>query len=252
MKTKTIQIQMKAVGDSDEGRFQAYAAVFGNKDSYGDVIVAGAFAESLAEYGTKGDGVPVYWCHRMDDPFMNLGSTLEAKEDDHGLWVDIQLDLETASGKQVHKLLKDGRVTQMSFAYDVLEGAWVERDAADGGSFYELRKLRLHEVSIVPIGANQETEILAVKAASDAVEAGVNSGRTLSVKSQDELRAAYESLGRVLNTSTSDEKSSGAPEAKDEEPEGAKSEELTGAPALRDMTAQLNLYALSGGKGDSI
>ena len=162
MKTKTLAVEVKAL-DLEEGQFEGYAAIFGNKDSYGDVIIAGAFTETLAEdYGADGKGVPTYWCHDFKDPFKNIGSTIWAREDQRGLRVRVQLDLDIENAKQTLKLLKEGRVNQMSFGYTVLEGAFVESE--EHGFYYELRKLKLHEVSVVPIGANQETEILAAKA----------------------------------------------------------------------------------------
>lgn len=165
MLTKTFSADLKAVGfDKDElpSEFEGYAAVFGNVDLGGDKIVKGAFADSLEKrYGSGGAGIPVYWNHNLDDPFGNVGKTLEAKEDDHGLRVRVALDTETSWGKQTARLLKEQRVTQMSFSFDVQEGAFVD---SDDGSFYELRKLDLFEVSVVPIGMNQATEIISVKA----------------------------------------------------------------------------------------
>lgn len=161
MKTKTLQVEVKAI-DLDEGQFEGYASIFGNKDSYGDVVIAGAFAETLAEdFGPDGKGVPTYWAHDFKDPFKNIGQTIWAKEDQRGLRVRVQLDLDTQNAKQTLKLLKEGRVNQMSFGYTVLEGAFVESE--EHGFFYEIRKVKLHEVSVVPIGANQDTEILAAK-----------------------------------------------------------------------------------------
>jgi len=232
VKTKTIDVDVKAVDEGAEGTFTAYASVFGNIDSYGDMVLQGAFEESLAEYASAGAPIPLYWRHRMDDPFMNLGEA-EGEEDEHGLLVTCQLDLETAAGKQTHKLLKSKRVRQMSFAYDVLEGAWVEREREAGGSYYELRKLRLHEVSIVPIGANQETEILTVKTAVDVVLAGVKAGRQLSSDEQQEARAAYDALGGLLTPDQ--EKAAGTPDAKAEEPARAKAEEQTTVPKARAL-----------------
>lgn len=158
VKTKAARIALD--GELPDGVFEGYASVFGNVDSYGDVVLKGAFAESLATYGPDGSGIPCYWGHRMDDPMMNIGKTLEAVEDDHGLRVKVQLDLESPTGAHVHKLIKQGRVAQMSFAYDILDAAPAEKD---GVNVFELRKLHIHEVSVVPIGANQETELLAVK-----------------------------------------------------------------------------------------
>lgn len=42
---KDLQVDVKAGPDSGlaEGEFLAYASVFGNKDSYGDVVMPGAF-----------------------------------------------------------------------------------------------------------------------------------------------------------------------------------------------------------------
>ncbi|QYF98915.1 HK97 family phage prohead protease [Microbacterium sp. PAMC21962] len=213
MLTKTVDVEIKAIGAEGDGRFQAYASTFDVVDTYGDMVIKGAFLESLAEYGKKGEGIPLYWRHRMDDPFMLIGQTIEAKEDSHGLWVDCTL-LDTNNAKQVYALLKAGLVRQMSFAYDVVEAGWVEK-TVDGKSvsYYELRKLRIHEVSVVPVGANQETEILAVKAARDAAIAALEDDR----QKADEAPA---SAGADIQ-GTADEPS----DAKTEEPPGAKAEE---------------------------
>lgn len=236
MKTKTLQVEVKAI-DLEEGQFEGYAAVFGNKDSYGDVIVAGAFADTLAnDYGADGKGVPTYWCHDFKDPFKNIGSTIWAREDSKGLRVRVQLDLETQNAKQTLKLLKEGRVNQMSFGYTVLEGAWVESE--EHGFYYELRKLKLHEVSVVPIGANQETEILAAK--SDQ-ESGISELADLVKSAAEQMGLARGVLARVAGAlkgagielpaevageTESDSGSAEEPEqVKTEEPETAKVEE---------------------------
>jgi HK97 family phage prohead protease len=194
---KSCPVQVKATGGTDgldEGQFEAIVSVFGNKDSYGDIVVPGAFTDTLKAWEASGDPIPVYWSHRMDDPDFNIGSVLEAKEVDGGLWVKAQLDLESAKASQVYRLLKGRRVTQFSFAYDIDEAAWVEKD---GESWYELRTLTLHEVGPTPIGANQETELLAVKAAAQHAEqyvAGVKAGRVISAKNESTLREAQASL----------------------------------------------------------
>ena len=149
-----------ALSTNDAGTFEAYASVFDNVDSHGDVVRRGAFTDTLKEWEASGRPVPVLWGHNMDDPDYNIGHLLEAVEDEHGLRVRAQIDLEGPKGQQVHRLLKSGRVAQMSFAYDVLDGGPVEKDGAD---VYELRRLKLYEVSVVPIGANQETSLLDVK-----------------------------------------------------------------------------------------
>lgn len=244
MRLKNTPVRVKA-GPADgleEGQFTAYASVFGNKDSYGDVVVKGAFADTLAKWDERAAEIPLLFGHRMDDPDFNIGHIVKAVEDDHGLLVTGQLDLESPKGAQVYRMLKGRRVDQMSFAYDVLEGGPVKRD---GDEFYELRALELYEVSVVTLGANQETEILAVKAQADAIAQDVKAGRVLAQKHIDSLRAAQEAIGAVIDAAEADqEKASGHTDAKDEEPGRAKSEEPRVSPSARAL-AELNLLALA-------
>ena len=160
MKTKKLDLKIDRIGAKDNlvaGQFTGYASVFGNVDSVGDKIVKGAFAESLKDFGDGGAGIPCYWCHETSDPEMNLGSTLEATEDEHGLFVKVQLDLDNPKAAYAYKLLKEQRVRQMSFAYQVTDGE-NKKDC------FEITGCKIFEVSIVPVGANQATSIESVKA----------------------------------------------------------------------------------------
>lgn len=162
-RTKSFSARVKsAAGD---GEFTALVSVFGNVDSYGDVVVPGAFGKSLARWAERGDPIPVVWSHAWADPFSHIGSVSDARETAAGLEVTGQLDLDNPTAAQVYRLLKGRRVTEFSFAYDVIESRAGERD---GRAVTELHELDLHEVGPTLIGANQETELLAVKAAASA------------------------------------------------------------------------------------
>jgi HK97 family phage prohead protease len=204
VKIKNQPVKVKAGPDDGlaEGQFQAYASVFGNKDSYGDVVVKGAFADTLKEWDDSGSPIPLLFGHNMSDPDYNIGHVVKAVEDDHGLLVTAELDLENPKAVQTYRLLKGRRINQMSFAYDVIEGSDAKSDAL--GDYFELRKLKTYEVSVVPIGANQETEVLAVKAAIDAL-AGEKAGRVLAAKHIDSLRAAQEAIGAVITAAEGDQ-----------------------------------------------
>lgn len=212
MKTKTLLMDLKAAPDTEtsEGVFVGYASIFGNIDSYGDKVIFGAFAESLKTFD-GGVNIPCYWSHDMADPMKCIGWTIAAEEDERGLKVTVQLDLENPNGAQAYKLAKLGVVKQMSFAYEVEEGAWVE--SSDEGSFYELRKLKIFEVSLVQVGANQSTELLDVKARL----ADVKAGRKISATNEEKLTKAIELIGEVLGNDS--------PEGSSEEPEGGTAEE---------------------------
>lgn len=257
MKLKSAQIRIKA-GPEDglkEGQFIAYASVFGNKDSYGDVVMPGAFADSLEEWG-KGDSViPLLFGHNMYDPDYNIGG-VEAEEDDHGLKVTATLDLESPKAQQTYRLIKGKRINQMSFAYDVIEGGFAKRKKDPDGpddednteDVFELRKLKLYEVSVVPIGANQETEILAAKAAESARL--VADGRSLPEDLKSALLPVYESLGSLLypeqGKSQDDSAASGTESDKDETRQG-KSEDPAPSPSVDDdLAVQLEFLGLKG------
>jgi HK97 family phage prohead protease len=254
MDYKSAPVRIKSV-DEETGIFEALVSVFGNKDSYGDVVMPGAFTKTLAEWAEKGDPIPVYWSHRMDDPDYNIGHVLEAKETEEGLYVKSQLDLGGGKADQVHRLLKGRRVTQFSFAYDVIDGGHAKRDDEE---VYELRELKLYEVGPTPIGANQETELLAVKAAREAAEGvlgGIKAGRVLAQKHIDSLRSAQEAIGAVIAAAEADqEKASGASEAKvdptDEDPATGKSagsaEEPTPSPTAKTLATRIRVLHLAG------
>lgn len=212
MLTKNATIKIKA-GPEDglsEGQFVAYASVFGNVDSYGDIVVKGAFANDLDRWKKSGNAIPLLFGHNMVDPDLNIGHVVSAEEDDFGLKVTAQLDLENPKAKQVYRMLKGKRINQMSFAYDVIDGAPVKSNDDDEDDVYEIRELKLYEVSVVTVGANSETEILSVKTMPTVAErliTDVKAGRVLSAKNESELRSAHEALGRVLKVldNTSDE-----------------------------------------------
>ena len=258
---KSVPFRVKAAGPADgmeDGQFEGYASIFGNVDSYGDIVQPGAFAKSLEEWREKGDPIPLLWGHDFHDPFSNIGSIDHAEEDEKGLRVRGTFDLENPKAVQVYRLAKGRRTTGMSFAYDVRES-----ETKDDGT--HLLDLHIYEASIVPIGANPLAGVESVKAAVDGIAEQVKAGRALSAKTEGELRAAIDSLGdvsraiqnvlSVIDGEAGDgqgEKASGTPEVKsdasDEEPEGAKSsasdEEPKVSPSARDLAAsKFNIYA---------
>lgn len=180
MKTKTYPAMYQNTEPGvDEGVFEAIVSVFDNKDFVGDIVRPGAFKDTIAAWANSGNVLPVLWSHRMDDPNYNIGSVVAIEEigggdqriPDHanpwvkehgGLWVKAVLDDATAApvAAQVRHLLRNRRVTQFSFAYEVLDS----RPGIEEGTT-ELLKLWLYEVGPTPIGMNPATELLAAKAA---------------------------------------------------------------------------------------
>lgn len=211
---KSCQALVKAVGDAGlaEGQFTAYASIFGNKDSYGDIVMPGAFTDTLSAWQDSGAPIPVYWAHLMSaSPYMNLGQILTAAEDEKGLLVTAQLDIaDNLDAAYVYKLLKGRRVQQMSFAYDVLD-----QQETDAGN--ELKALKLHEVSVVPIGANDQTEVIDVKSyvthlfGASPILLQAKEGRVLASKHIDSLRAARDQISAVIVAAEKDPEKANEP-----------------------------------------
>jgi HK97 family phage prohead protease len=218
---KSCPAKVKAAAEQDgleAGQFEAVVAVFGNVDSFGDLIKPGAFTETLADWKSRGDPIPVYYSHRMDDPDYNIGYVLDASETDEGLSIKAQLDMDPEARKaaQVYRLLKGRRITQFSFAYDIEDAGFGTKDGED---VFELRKLKLYEAGPTPIGANQETELIGVKTAAQGWAHSVKSGRVLAEKHLSKLREAHDALGEVLAAAEPDDGKAGETNEKTSAPD---------------------------------
>lgn len=163
MQKKSFDLIYESTEDiADGGEVIAYASTFDRvPDSYGDVVARGAFTKTLADWQASGNPIPLLFGHRTDDPRMNIGSVIEAEEDERGLKIRARFDEENEIAQYTRKLVKEGRLTKLSFAYDTLDAAPVV--LADGTRANELRELKLYEVSLVPIPANQLTEVIEAK-----------------------------------------------------------------------------------------
>src|SRR5690625_5255266 len=252
-KIKNTPLRVKAAGPDDnleEGQFEAYASVFGNTDSYGDIVEPGAFTRTLSEWKDRGETIPVLWGHDMHDPFANIGGVLSAEEDEHGLKINGQLDLDNPTAAQVYRLMKGRRTNRMSFAYAV-------RDSEKRDDGNHLKDLDLFEVSVVQVRANDLAEVLTVKSATEAL---VKAGRVLSAKNETALREARDSIDSVLKSLERDdrggdedqekasEKPDAKPDASDEDPTVGNSpvsrEELKDGPPVSTLAAKFNHYAV--------
>ncbi len=227
-----------AAGAADmpaDGIVEGYAATFDRiPDSYGDVIKAGAFADTLKAWEESGKPIPLLYGHSTEDPEYNIGKVVEAHEDERGLFVRCEFDADNEKAQYVRKLVQEGRLYQFSFAYQVIDAGTVELDG--GGEAYELRKLDLFEVSVVQVPANQRAVVTGVKSAP--VE--VKSGRRNSKADEDELRRVLDMANQIetiVQSLIGDEQDEPEPEPEDkpEEPEEAKGEDSTAKAALAQL-----------------
>lgn len=147
--TKAIAVEVKADG---QGRIEGYASRFGEMDQGGDVVVKGAFTDSLA----KGRKPKMLWQH---DPAQPIGMWEEASEDETGLYVRGQILDTVEKGREARALIEAGALDGMSIGYRALDA---DR-GADGARM--LKQLELWEVSLVTFPMLQSARVDAIKAA---------------------------------------------------------------------------------------
>jgi uncharacterized protein len=145
--------RLKLEEPSDDGRrrVEGYAAVFGNRDAYGDIIMPGAFERTLRE---KPD-VKVLWQHDTRAP---IGKQESGYEDDFGLAVTGVLSNTDRVKGEVVPLLLDEVITGLSIGYDVVE----ESHNAELGAWF-LEDIDLWEWSLVTFPANELATVTEVK-----------------------------------------------------------------------------------------
>lgn len=146
-----------------DGTFSGYVSVFNNVDKGLDVVLPGAFKDTLAEWEAKGEFPPVLWQHRTGEP---IGPTLEMREDSVGLWIKGQLLVDDVPrAKEARALLRAKAIKGMSMGYVSRE------DSVDRGTgVRSLKKVDLWENSIVTFPMNPMAGVSSVKAAIDALE----------------------------------------------------------------------------------
>jgi len=147
---------LKSRGD-DGWTFAGYASTFGNIDEGGDVVMPGAFAETL-----KARTPRLLWQHDTSEP---LGRVLSLSEDARGLAGEFKIS-RTARGQDAYQLLKDRALDSMSIGYVPEEQEFDEKSGVR-----QLKSVHLYEISLVTIPMNEEALITSVKAARVAPEA---------------------------------------------------------------------------------
>jgi HK97 family phage prohead protease len=154
--TKDFALQLKSV--TDEGTFEGYGSIFGNVDSYGEKVMPGAFADSLARHTREGTKPLMLWQH---DSWSPIGIWEDLAEDGKGLWGKGRLLTGVKAADEALILLKAGAVQGLSIGYREIE---TEPD----GNVRLLKKLDLLEISIVSFPANRRARVETVKSILDA------------------------------------------------------------------------------------
>lgn len=152
--------------DEAQGVVECFVAGIGNKDSVGDIIVPGAFTESLKRRKPR-----VVWGHNWNEPIGKVLDMYEVPPSDPrlpikmraagigGLYAKVQFNLKSERGRQAFAdVAFFGEEQEWSIGYKTLDADFDPQRQAN-----VLKKVELYEASPVLHGANQLTGTISIK-----------------------------------------------------------------------------------------
>ena len=95
-----------------DGTVEGYASLFGEIDQARDMVMRGAFADTLATRGIR--RIPMLFQH---DPSEPVGVWLELREDHRGLFARGRLIPDVARGRELLSLLRAGAIDGLSIGF---------------------------------------------------------------------------------------------------------------------------------------
>lgn len=161
--------------DEAKGIVECFVSGIGNKDSVGDIVLPGAFTESLKRRRPR-----VVWGHDWNHPIGKVLDIYEVPASDPrlpakmraagigGLYARVQFNLKSEKGREAFaNVAFYGEDQEWSIGYKTLDAIYDNARQAN-----LLREVELYEVSPVLHGANQLTGTISIKAdaANDKVE----------------------------------------------------------------------------------
>jgi hypothetical protein len=169
---------------------EGYGAYFGNVDSYGDVIKAGAFAPFLASEDAQ--RVKLCWQHNFDDV---IGVIEEMREDDRGLWFRAKIS-NTSLGKDAATLIEDGALNEFSIGYGTKAAEYPsEEETRASGVQRILTDIYLYEISLVSRAANPKATLEGAERKQESINQNPDEEMEQELKNQlDALQAEIKGL----------------------------------------------------------
>lgn len=149
---KSFPFEVKATTEENNiFTFEGYASTFNNVDHGDDIVIRGAFSNSL----TKNSQVPILWQHQMSEV---IGVSVQLYEDDKGLFIkgNLPKDDTLVSGRIIPQM-KVGSIKEMSIGFFTKN-----YDRAKDG-IRLLKEIDLFEVSLVTKAMNSQALVTGFK-----------------------------------------------------------------------------------------
>lgn len=154
-----LTVKEASVVDEDKHVIEVKFASFGNVDSDGDLLVKGCFAKSINDRGPESSTnrkIAFLWQHDMRDP---IGKILKIDEREDGAYATVQLsDFDAVpNAKRAYYQLQEGTLNQFSFGFNYI---WDKMEYDEEKDAFIIMEVKLYEISVVTMGANEETEYI--------------------------------------------------------------------------------------------
>lgn len=190
MEHKVKSFNMKA---NENGTISGYFSTYEKTpDSYGDIIVPGAFTKTIEKRKESGHPFPLCWNHDFSS-VIGVVDSIEEKES--GPFIEAHF-LDTELAQDVRKFVQSGAVYQFSFAYDVLKAREPNEEEKANGVTNVLEELEVFEISVVTVPANQNAVVTDVK----AITPETKSGRRNSKADEDIIRGTIDQLNECIKS----------------------------------------------------
>ena len=154
LKRRGLDVPLSAQPGS--GVFSGYASLFNQRDASGDIVVPGAFHQSLLR--RPAEDIRMLFQH---DPAEPVGTWLEVRETERGLYVLGRLNKNVQRGRELLALLESGGIDGLSIGFKTVSA---RKDKMSGARL--LTKIDLWEISLVTFPMLDGARVSAVK--SDA------------------------------------------------------------------------------------
>lgn len=145
-------VQSEFKEDGQNFSFKGYASTFGNVDLGGDVVMPGAFGESLKKRMPK-----MLYQHDYREP---IGVFTMCREDEKGLYVEGILPKDNSRSRDVASLIRCKAIDSMSIGYRINNTD--DFEVRDGIRY--LKNIDLWEASWVTFPMNPEAKVTDMKA----------------------------------------------------------------------------------------
>jgi HK97 family phage prohead protease len=146
---------MSRLALSPDGAIEGYASLFGEVDQARDMVMPGAFTQTLKQRGLR--KIPMLFQH---DPSEPVGVWLELREDFRGLKARGRLIPDVARARELLSLLKAGAIDGLSIGYRTVRGQIDPKTRVR-----RLYQVDLWEISIVTFPLLNGARVSAVKEA---------------------------------------------------------------------------------------